>query len=51
MDYELHTAGLVEKALEDERVEGRQSAKRAVSGTQIINHLLGGSAVEAKVVR
>ena len=50
MDDELHAARLVEEALEDERLAGRQDAERAVRRAEIIDDLLGCRAVEPEIV-
>ena len=50
MDHELHAARLVEEALEDQRLAGRQRAERAMRRAEIIDDLLGRRAIEAKVI-
>ena len=49
MDHQLHAACLVEEALEDERLAGRQGAERAVGRAEIIDDLLGRRAIETEI--
>ena len=47
VDHELHPARLVEEALEDEMVPGRQDAEGELGGAEVADDLRGGDAVEA----
>src|SRR5262245_3171574 len=50
MDHELHSAGLIEEALEDEGVLLRQAAESAMRGPQILDQLLGSRAGKSKIL-
>ena len=50
MDDELHAAGLVEEALEHDRVLRRQAAERGVRRGEIFDQLLGGRLGDAELV-
>src|SRR5262249_18481225 len=50
MDNELHSAGLIEKALEDDGVLLRQAAESAMSGSQILDQLLAGRAGKSQIL-
>src|SRR6185312_1991217 len=48
VDDELHAADRVEKALKDERVEGRQGAERGPGGGEIFEDLARRAVIEAE---
>ena len=50
VDHELHAACLVEEALEDQRLAGRQRAERAMRRAEIVDDLLGRRTIETKVI-
>lgn len=47
MEDELHAPGLIEKALGDDRVEGRHGAERGQGGADVVKDLGGSSRVDA----
>src|SRR6516162_2971329 len=50
MDHELHSAGFIEEALEDEGILLRQATQRAIRGSQILDQLLGRRAGKSKIL-
>ena len=50
MDDQLHAADLVEEALEDDRVVGRQNPERRVRRGQIVDELIRGRLGDADLV-
>src|SRR5829696_719460 len=51
MQDELRAAGLVEEALEHDRLERRQASQRAEAGAEIVDQLLGRRALEGELSR
>src|SRR5262245_36684279 len=50
MDHELHSAGLIEEALEDEGVLLRQATESAIRCPQILDQLLAGRSGKSKIL-